>query len=122
MIKQIIKGKVVKGRGVGSQLVVPTANIELDPNYQIKESGVFAGEIIVDDKSYKAGIFIGPVLTFGLKETSIEVAIIDFSEDIYDKKVEVKIGEKIRDVKKFDSVEDLKKQILNDIEQIRMSS
>ncbi|MFH1188164.1 MAG: riboflavin kinase [bacterium] len=154
---QTIKGVVVRGRGVGRKFGVPTANIKLDKNFKIPESGVaplrrslsaedcgeycapqspngrlrrsgeilelgvFSGFIYINKKKYKAAIFIGPRLTFNLSEQVIEAAIIDFSGDLYDNEIELEIKKKIRDIKKFSSVEELKKQIMKDIEQVKNS-
>lgn len=112
-----IKGAVVRGRGVGKQFAVPTANIKLNKNCPIPKSGVFSGFIFINKKKYKTAIFIGPRLTFNLSEPAIEAVIIDFSGDLYDNEVELEIGKKIRDIKKFSCVEDLKNQILRDMEE-----
>ena len=110
-----IKGKIIKGRGVGKKIDAPTANIKLNKSYQMPPSGVFASLIIVKNKKYKAAVFIGPRLTFNLKKPTIEAAIIGFSGDLYGEEVELKIGEKIREVEKFESVEELKRRILRDM-------
>jgi riboflavin kinase/FMN adenylyltransferase len=111
----IIKGTVIKGRGVGKQLGIPTANVKLNEEYIIPEQGVYSGWINFGNKKYKAAIFVGPRLTFNLKDTSVEAVIIDFDSDLYGQNVELEIVNKIRDVKKFNSTQDLRKQILKDI-------
>jgi riboflavin kinase/FMN adenylyltransferase len=110
-----LKGKVIRGRGIGKQFTVPTANIQLDKNYKTPEPGVYSGSVFLKNKKYKAAIFIGPRLTFNLSNTSIEAAIIDFNGDLYNNKIELEIRKKIRNIKKFSSKENLKKQILKDM-------
>lgn len=122
MIPKTIKGKVVKGRGIGKKFGVPTANIKLEKNYDIPKSGVFSGLVLLNKKKYKAAIFVGPRLTFNITEPVIEAAIIDFKNNLYDNKIELKIGKKIRDIKKFASLKDLKKQILKDIKYVKFHS
>lgn len=88
----------------------PTANIRLD---QKKESGVYSGMVFFDQKQYKAAIFIG-------KEAKIlEAYILDFSGDLYENEIEVEVGEKIRDVQKFSSTQELIGQIKKDVEIIK---
>lgn len=118
LIMKTLKGKVIKGRGVGKKFGIPTANIKLNKDYQIPDSGVFSGFIFINNKKYKCAIFIGPRLTFDLSEPAIEAAIIDFSGDLYDNEVGLEIKEKIRDIEKFSSPEDLKEQITKDIEKV----
>ena len=104
-----ISGKVIWGKGKGKTLGFPTANIELREKI---ESGVYAGHVIADVKEYKAGIFINP------KKCLLEAHIIGFSGDLYRQEIEIKIGEKIRNVMKFENDDELKRQIKKNIELI----
>ncbi len=105
----IISGKVTKGKNKGRKLSFPTANIELKDEI---ESGVYAGVIDVDGKKYKAGIFIS------LDKQILETHLIGFSGDLYGQELEIEIRDRIRDVMKFESEEELKKQIKKDINTI----
>jgi riboflavin kinase / FMN adenylyltransferase len=103
-----IKGLVIKGKNKGKKLGFPTANLALEADFEAK-SGVYAGRVCFDGKSYKSAIFIG-------KEGNIlEAHILDFSGDLYGKEIEVEIGKKIREVKKFNSDKELQEQIREDI-------
>ncbi len=104
-----ISGKVIRGKGRGRTLGFPTANIMLSGKV---ESGVYAGAVITSGKKYKAGIFVDS------NGKLLEAHLIGFSGDLYGKEIEMEIGEKIRDIIKFDSEEKLKKQIAQDIEYI----
>jgi FAD synthase len=107
MIK--ISGKVIQGKQRGKEIGFPTVNLELGKEI---ESGVYAGKVVINNKEYKAGIFIGS------DKKMLEAHLIRFSGDLYDKVVEIEIGEKIREVMKFDSDDNLIKQIKKDIEVI----
>jgi len=104
-----ISGKVIRGKGKGKTLGFPTVNLELAEKI---ESGVYAGFVKVDDKDYRAGIFVNN------EEALLEAHIIGFSEGLYGKEIKVEIGKKIRDIKRFNSDEELKEQIGKDIELI----
>ena len=108
-MNQIISGKVIRGKSKGKELGFPTVNIELTDKI---DSGVYAGSVKIGDKDYKAGVFVNN------EGTLLEAHIIGFSGDLYGKEIEVEIGKKIREVIKFESDEELKKQIGKDINKI----
>jgi len=108
MIK--ISGIVINGLGKGNNLGFPTANLKVKEKL---EDGVYAGKVFLNNKEYKAGIFI--------REDILEAHILDFKGDLYGKKIEVKIGKKIREVMKFKSDEELMKQVADDLKYIKMS-
>ncbi len=97
----------------------PTANIviNLDIPY-----GVYAGSIIMNQKEYLAAINYGQALTFNDNREQAEIYILDFSGDLYDQELTVKLTKKIRDTKKFNTSEELTKQIQEDINIIRKCS
>jgi riboflavin kinase / FMN adenylyltransferase len=102
-----ITGIVIKGKQQGRKIGFPTVNVEVENK---PSSGVYAGEVILDGKNYKSAIFIPQ------KGNYIEAHILDFSGDIYGKKIEILVGKKIREVKKFQNDIELKKQIKKDLE------
>lgn len=102
----IISGKVTKGKGKGNKLGFPTVNIELKKKI---ESGVYAGFVETGGKKYKAGVFINK------KGNLLEAYLIDFAGNLYGEEIETEIGEKIREVMKFESDEELREQIEKDI-------
>ncbi|MFA5871886.1 MAG: riboflavin kinase [Parcubacteria group bacterium] len=105
---QIISGKVKPGKRKGRTLGFPTANIKIPENIKA-ESGVYAGWVEIDSQKYPAGVFVS------LDGKSLEAHILNFSKDLYGKNIVVVLGGKIRDVMKFASDEDLKKQVVNDL-------
>ena len=114
-----IRGKVVKGRDRGgSQLGFPTANIKLHDEICPK-SGVYAVTVETDSKKFKGVANIGYSPTFDDHIFTIEVHILDFSEDIYNQRIRVNMIKRLRSEKKFSGIEELSAQIRQDIVQAR---
>ena len=88
-------------------------------NKLMPNDGVYAVYIKVNSKNYMGMMNIGYNPTFNSSEKSIEVHILDFNKDIYGIDIRVSIVEKIRDEKKFFSVEDLKKNLDLDMKKVR---
>jgi len=111
-----ISGKVMFGKQLGRQLDAPTANLELH-RLRSPLSGVFAVDAIMGEQTLHGVANVGtrPTVGEGLKAI-LEVHLLGFSGDIYGKHMEVVFRKKIRDEKKFDSIDDLKQQIHNDFE------
>ncbi len=110
-----ITGKVIKDRQVGTKLGFPTANIILDKDKFCLRDGVYAGKVVLENKEYYAIINYGARPTFDLEQKLLEVHIIDFCGDLYNKEIEVLFLDFIRDIKKFDSIDDLKAQLKADL-------
>jgi riboflavin kinase/FMN adenylyltransferase len=111
-----ILGTVIRGKRVGRKLGFPTANI--DPHHEaIPPKGVYNVDVRVQKKIYKKAVLnIGTRPTFGkAKEPTIELHILDFKRDIYKKDVEIIFKRRIREEKRFSSVEALREQIQRDI-------
>lgn len=110
-----LHGNVVHGRGVGRTLGSPTANIILSEETLMPARGVYASDIIIDDKKIRAVTNIGVRPTFDNGDTVCESYIIGFSGDIYGKSVSLSLLHRIRDEIKFDTPEALAEQIKNDV-------
>ncbi|MDN4523409.1 bifunctional riboflavin kinase/FAD synthetase [Fictibacillus fluitans] len=107
-----ISGKVVHGESRGTSIGFPTANVEPAPEYLIPANGVYIVQAEVDGQRLNGVANIGTKPTFHEeREASIEVHLFDFSSNIYGKDVEVHWLSRIRDEKKFESVDALVKQI-----------
>lgn len=116
-----IDGEVVKGFGRGSSLLgYPTANI-LPFQEIIPKEGVYAVKVTLPhlEKTFKGVANIGKNPTFGNSQLSYEVHILDFKEDLLGEKIRVHFIARLRDEKKFASVEELKESIAKDIEKAR---
>ena len=113
-------GKVIEGKKMGKKIGYPTVNINVENvNKLMPNDGVYAVYINVNSKNYMGMMNIGYNPTFNSSEKTIEVHILDFNKDIYGIDVRVSIVEKIRDEKKFFSVEDLKKNLDLDMKKVR---
>jgi riboflavin kinase/FMN adenylyltransferase len=114
-----ILGTVVKGRRVGRKLGFPTANI--NPHHEaIPPSGVYAVDAKLENRSYRGLLNIGRRPTFGNNsEPTIELYILNFSHNIYNRDIEIIFKRKLRNERKFASISALQKQIKQDIKRAR---
>ena len=108
------EGKVVHGNRLGRSIGFPTANIWL-PKNNLPIKGVFSVKISIDVSEFEGIANIGIRPTVGGTSPVLEVNIFDFKKEIYGKRLKVEFVKKIRDEKKFDSLDDLKKQIAKDV-------
>ena len=112
-----LTGKVVKGDGLGKQIDYPTANLLIEEDYKIiPKDGVYYIRTTIDNKLYNGMMNIGHRPTIGNKAKSIEVNLFNFDRDIYDKIISIDVVVKIRDEKKFSSINALKAQLAKDEE------
>ena len=108
-------GTVIKGENRGKKLGFPTANLEFPGHKLIPNNGVYSGHVMIKKSFYKAMIYIGKKPTFNHESTTIEVFILDFKGNLYNKNLTVFIEKFIRHEKKFSSEQALITQINNDI-------
>ena len=114
-----ISGKVVRGQQLGKRLGFPTANIEPeDRNKLIPARGVYACHVERQGKIYKGMANIGNRPTVNGSSLTIEANIFDFDDDIYNETINIHLIARIRDEKKFDNLDLLKKQLSEDREMI----
>ena len=114
-------GEVVRGNGIGKTIGTPTANTKLN-SYEkiIPYDGVYAVVCQIKGANYKGIMNIGykPTVDEGQKRT-IEIHLFDYEKDIYGQNLRTKVIERIRDEVKFNSLKDLKSQILKDNEKAK---
>ncbi len=114
----LFSGNVVKGRGIGKIINVPTANIKIDDESKlIPKKGIYVVKILLRKKIYKGLLNIGTNPTVNSHCLSIEANIFDFYDNIYDEKVTVEVIKRLRDEKKFENIESLVQQIHKDKEE-----
>lgn len=113
-----LAGPVVEGKHRGTGLGFPTANIEPE-KVLIPAGGSYAVLARLDGKQYQGVANIGVNPTFGDGKLSVEVHILDFSANIYGKRLDIVFVERIRDEVKFPGPAELVRQIKQDIEQAR---
>ncbi len=105
-------GEVIHGRGLGNTIGLPTANLRIPNDGKLPELGVYASKILIDGRVFFGLTHIGTRPTVDSdSHVSIETHIIDFADEIYGRRIEVKLYKKLRDVCKFDSTALLLKQI-----------
>lgn len=112
-----IEGEVIHGKKIGRALGFPTANMSLQ-GYEDVERGVYRSEVEIDGVKYRAMSNVGIRPSVGGKELLLETHVIDFSGDLYGKRLRIYLLEKLRDEKRFSSIGDLKEQLLKDYNQI----
>lgn len=113
-----VSGKVVPGDGRGKKLSFPTANIEPENAHKIiPKNGVYAVDVLVQGQKRKAMMNIGIRPTFHKSGYAMEVNIFDWNKDIYGERITVYFKKRLRDEKKFNSVEELITQLKSDREQ-----
>ena len=111
-----LHGYVTSGDKRGSELGFPTANLEIDPKQTLPPEGVYVTRTYISGGTYKSVTNIGKRPTFGDNPRSIETYVMDYKGNVYGHEMKIDIVERLRGEIKFDSVEDLKKQISLDIE------
>ncbi len=116
-----ISGKVVSGRQIGVNNGIPTANINIKNKTVLIAAGVYKTYTIIGRKKYLSITNVGIHPTFNDNVFNVENHILNFNENIYGKYIRIEFIKKIRDIIKFDTVNDLYKQINKDIEQVRNS-
>jgi riboflavin kinase/FMN adenylyltransferase len=112
-----INGRIVPGERIGRKMGFPTANISLSDNHKLLPGdGVYAVRVFLQGNEYNGMLNIGtsPTIEEKLPQKTIEVHIIDFQREIYNKEVNIRFIKRLRDEKKFDSDEKLIEQLKED--------
>lgn len=115
-----LKGSIVSGYKVGRTLGFPTANIQVDETFKVIPGiGVYAVWVDLQNRRYKGMLYIGnrPTLNNG-ENITLEVNILDFSDDIYNNEITVSFIYYIRGDIRFDSLEELREQLNKDREEV----
>lgn len=108
-------GKVLRGDQIGRKLGYPTANLAYADADKIHlGEGVYAAQVIVNDERENGMLSIGKRPTLNDTIERIEINIFDFDADIYGKRLKVIVKKYIRRQIKFNSLQDLKDQMLID--------
>lgn len=115
-----INKKVVHGAELGRTIGFPTINQIFSKGQLVPKFGVYASQVLIDGYYYRAMTNIGmkPTVNYGGMPLA-ETHIIDFSGDLYGRNIDTRIMEFIRPEQKFSSVDELKRQIAEDMEDIK---
>ncbi len=109
------KGIIVHGNSIGNKIGFPTINILPEEDRYMPEYGVYKTNVILEGKKYKGITNIGVKPTIdGERKPLIETNILGFDSDVYGKFAEVRLISFVRSERKFQSIDDLKKQIESD--------
>lgn len=112
----LLSGFVVKGNQIGRSIGFPTINLNYNKNFIIPKQGVYFTIVEYKNSYYKGITNIGYNPTVNNKNLTVETHILNFHKDIYDEYIKVYFIDRIRDEKKFDSLEKLAKRIDKDKE------
>jgi riboflavin kinase/FMN adenylyltransferase len=105
-------GNIVHGNSIGKTISFPTANIEVHESYKlVPKNGVYIVKTIINKKLIFGMMNIGVNPTFDGTKQSIEIHFLNFNKNIYNQNLTIYMISRIRDEKKFNSVEDLKTQL-----------
>ncbi|MDR3022002.1 MAG: riboflavin biosynthesis protein RibF [Clostridiales bacterium] len=107
-------GKVIHGKGMG-KLIAPTINMLYPVDKQQLPPAVYGTYTCVQGCWYKSITNFGTQPTFGGEKIVVETHILNFDKDIYGEYVEVRFEKKLREIIKFENLQKLKLQVLQDI-------
>lgn len=110
------RGIVVHGDARGRTIGFPTANLAPIDRTYLPADGVYVADVLVGGKRYRSMTSIGKNVTFGGTELRLEANIFDFDGDIYGETIEILWLDKIREMVKFNGIDDLVKQLETDKE------
>jgi riboflavin kinase/FMN adenylyltransferase len=114
-----VDGRVTSGAGRGAGLGYPTANLEVPPKMLIPAEGVYAGRALLGGEAYVAAINVGTNPTFGGEPLHIEGFLLDFEGDLRGEAIAFEFWARLREEMRFESAEDLVRQIKGDVERTR---
>lgn len=116
----VVEGTVVEGRHEGRDMGFRTANLALPTNLRTLGEGVYAAYAYVDGRRYKAAVSMGVAPTFADEATATcEAHLLDFDSSIYGQRIELEFRRWLRPMKAFDSVEELVRTVMGNIQWVR---
>ena len=116
--KYSIVGEIVTGRGIGTSLGYPTANVR-PCHSAVPAHGVYAAEVLLNGAAHLSAVNIGIAPTIRNEDIAIEAFLIDFSGDIIGRHVEIVFHRRLRPEKRYPTREALVEQIGQDVTAIR---
>ena len=119
--RYFVRGTVQAGRGQGSKMGFPTANIRLPRYIQRPAPGVYAGFALDGSTAWPAAINVGVPPTFAGEPgaAELEANFLGFDGDLYDEDISVLFCRQLRPQQKFDSVDELVSAVTGNIEDVR---
>ena len=109
-----IRGVVVRGAGRGAAIGCPTANLD-QIDTLVPGEGIYAARALADGRWHPAAVSLGPNPTFGEAGLKVEAHLIGFQGMLYGQPMEVDFLARLREIRRFDSVDALLAQIAGDV-------
>ena len=114
--RYFVSSVVTHGNKIGRTLGIPTINQMPPEEKLLPANGVYISEVFIDEKKYCGITNVGRKPTVGgANPIGVETHLLDFAGDVYDKLVTVEFIKRVREERKFASVEELKAQMQSDI-------
>ena len=110
----MLSGKVIDGKKLGRTIGFPTANLEINQQKVIPKKGVYYTNVKINEKIFKGITSVGNNPTVNGQELTVETYILDFSNDIYGKEINIYFIDRIRDEIKFNNINELIEQLKKD--------
>jgi riboflavin kinase/FMN adenylyltransferase len=111
----MLTGDVVEGRNLGEKIGFPTANLNIKETYKLlPKTGAYIVKSNIDNKSVYGMMNIGYRPTLKGKHQTIEIHFFNFNKNLYGKKIQVEVLKFLREEQKFESVQNLRKQLTTD--------
>lgn len=115
----ILTGEVVSGYSLGRKLGTPTANLRIPEGILCPRHGVYACRTLVDGACYCAVTNVGTRPTVGGSHVTVEPWLLDFSGDLYGKRITLEFHQFLRPEQKFESLDELRSEIRRNALQTR---
>ncbi len=116
-----LRGPVVRGAERGGRIGFPTANIAVAPDLALPAFGVYVTRAYLGESSYESVTNIGQRPTFDETRPTIEVHLLDFEGDCYERELRIELLHRLRAEQRFAGVDELVAQIGRDVESARAS-
>ncbi len=110
-----VEGIVVAGDARGGTLGFPTANLRVDRDLLVPAHGIYAGAVA----GHRAAVSIGTNPHYGGHERRVEAHLLDFSGDLYGRRLVLQLWRRLREERAFESEAALVDQIARDVEEAR---
>ncbi len=117
----LLEGRVVRGRGIGSALLVPTANLDPDPRQLLPGDGVYVIEALIGPARHAGVASIGTSPSIApTAQRLVEAHLLDFSGDLYGRRLALEFHGRLRGQQRFADPGELRAAIEDDIKQARI--
>ena len=116
-----VSGTIVHGEERGRSLGFPTINVAPPDDKLLPRDGIYATWALIGEERFRAASSLGIRPTFGGGPRKLESYILDFTGDLYGRQATIVFVERLRDEIKFESAEELARQIAKDVAQSRLA-